>query len=167
MTTNTQRSQCCNMVSQWIVAVILGLSSLSFVRAYTIAPITDGMRVASSQIISYLLPTNGVNEESSEGWKRLAYICDTYGPRFSGSQALEDAFDYIRDLAVADNLRVTEQWTTVPKWVRGEEVAYMVSPRRRKLNLVGLGMSNSTLGKVRCTFLSACSLFINAYTNRS
>lgn len=136
-------------MSRWIIAaIIVVLLKISLVQAYTIAPITDAMRMASSQIISYLLPASGVNEETSEGWKRLAYICDTFGPRFSGSQALEDSFDYIRDLAASDNLKVTEQWTTVPKWVRGEEIAYMLSPRRKKLNLVGLGMSNSTLGKV-------------------
>ncbi len=34
----------------------------------------------------------------------------------------------------------------VPKWVRGEEWAYMLSPRLKKLHMVGLGMSNSTHG---------------------
>jgi carboxypeptidase Q len=34
----------------------------------------------------------------------------------------------------------------VPKWVRGEEWGYMITPRMKKLHLVGLGMSNSSGG---------------------
>lgn len=35
----------------------------------------------------------------------------------------------------------------VPKWVRGEEWGYLISPRLKKLHMIGLGMSNSTHGK--------------------
>ena len=35
----------------------------------------------------------------------------------------------------------------VPKWVRGEEWGYLISPRVKKLHLIGLGMSNNTKGK--------------------
>lgn len=72
---------------------------------------------------------------------------DTFGPRFSGSENLENALDYIRELALSDGLRVTEQDTMVPKWVRGEEWGYLIAPRLKKLHLIGLGMSNSTHGK--------------------
>jgi carboxypeptidase Q len=137
-----------------ILRLVTVLCSIAASSSYTIAPITDAMKSASSKIISYLLPPTGVTESSSEGWSRLAYICDTYGPRFSGSQALEDALGFIRDLARdTDGLRVTEQATMIPKWVRGEEVGYMLSPRRKRLNLVGLGMSNKTIGMVEAEVL--------------
>jgi hypothetical protein len=55
--------------------------------------------------------------------------------------------DYIRDTATADGLNVTEQFTMVPRWVRGDEWAYLLSPRKKKLHMVGLGMSNSSQGK--------------------
>lgn len=58
-------------------------------NAYDIAPITPAMTDAAAQIENYLLPSTGVTQQSSVAWQRLAYICDTYGPRFSGSQALE------------------------------------------------------------------------------
>jgi hypothetical protein len=60
--------------------------------AYEIAPITNQMRQAAQQIEDYLLPQNGVTQQSSIAWQRLAYICDTFGPRFSGSQALEGTY---------------------------------------------------------------------------
>jgi carboxypeptidase Q len=46
-----------------------------------------------------------------------------------------------------DGLKVTEQFTMVPRWVRGEEWAYLLSPRKKKLHMVGLGMSNSSQGE--------------------
>jgi carboxypeptidase Q len=78
----------------------------------------------------------------------LETIADTFGPRFSGSQNLENALDYIKELATSeDGLRVTEEPTMVPKWVRGDEWGYMISPRLKKLHLVGLGMSTNTKGQ--------------------
>jgi carboxypeptidase Q len=132
-----------------LTATLTTLYLLHFppVSSYTISPITDDMTEAAQRIIAYLLPSSGVSTLSSEGWSRLAYICDTFGPRFSGSDNLENALDYIRDVAVnSDGLKVTEQFTMVPKWVRGEEWGYMMAPRVKKLHLVGLGMSNSTQG---------------------
>jgi len=32
---------------------------------------------------------------SDLAWNRLTYMADTFGPRFSGSQNLEDAMDWI------------------------------------------------------------------------
>jgi carboxypeptidase Q len=80
-------------------------------------------------------------------WLLMVFQLDTFGPRFSGSQSLEDALDYIRNTAVSDGLKVTEQFTMVPRWVRGDEWAYLLSPRRKKLHMVGLGMSNSSKGE--------------------
>ena len=113
---------------------------------YILSPVTQEMTSAADAIIRTLLPSGGVSPSSSVGWTRLAYITDTFGPRFSGSQALEDALSWIRDTAInEDHLRVTEQHTFVPKWVRGEEWAYMLEPRKTKLHMVGLGMSPPTL----------------------
>ncbi len=79
------------------------------VSSYTIAPITKDMQDAAAGIIKFQLPPGGVTQESSISWQRLAYICDTFGPRFSGSQALEDALTHIKNLATQDGLKVTEQ----------------------------------------------------------
>ena len=120
----------------------------SWVEGYEIAPITADMKTAANAIVNFLLPPlEPVTQETSVGWSRLAYICDTFGPRFSGSETLEIVLSHIKELATKDGLRVTEQATMVPKWVRGEEWATMISPRTKKLHMVGLGMSNSTQGK--------------------
>jgi carboxypeptidase Q len=114
---------------------------------YTLAPVTDDMRSVAQQVLDTALPTTGVTQESSVAWSRLAYICDTFGPRIAGSQALEDALDWIKVTAESDGLRVTEEPTLVPHWVRGEEWAYLLSPRKKKLHMVGLGMSIGTRGE--------------------
>jgi hypothetical protein len=105
---------------RWIVCLSV-CTAASLCAAYTIAPVTDDMIQVADSVISDLLPPTGVSQTSSTGWQRLAYICDTFGPRFSGSQNLENAFDYIATQAAKDGLRVTEEYTSVPKWVRGDE----------------------------------------------
>lgn len=84
-------------------------------------------------------------ENNSSAWNRLAYITDTFGPRFSGTPALEAVLTYVQQTAGAvDGLKVTAEPVTLPRWVRGEEYATMVSPRNKALHFCGLGYSNST-----------------------
>lgn len=59
---------------------------------------------------------------------------------------MERALDWVRDTARADGLIVTEQPTLVPRWVRGNESAWLTAPRLKKLHFVGLGMSVGTSG---------------------
>eukprot|EP01094_Clydonella_sp_ATCC50884_P016939 TRINITY_DN2865_c0_g1_i1.p1 TRINITY_DN2865_c0_g1~~TRINITY_DN2865_c0_g1_i1.p1 ORF type:complete len:466 (-),score=134.33 TRINITY_DN2865_c0_g1_i1:1368-2765(-) len=79
------------------------------------------------------------------GYDRLAEMCDTFGSRLSGSDALEEALDWIASTMRTDGLDgVTEQPVLVPKWVRGSESLEMVLPRHKKMNMLGLGGSIST-----------------------
>ena len=134
-------------------APLAALLAASAVRAYDLAPVTPDMQSAAASIIAALLPPGGVSEASSTAWQRLAYVCDSFGPRLSGSAALEATLDYVRDTAKnTDGLVVTEMATTVPKWVRGEESASWTTTnlpgaqRTKKLHMVGLGMSIGTGG---------------------
>jgi hypothetical protein len=72
-----------------LAAVAAGL--IAPVTSYDIAPVTSDMTNAAAQIISTLLPPGGVAQDSPNAvaWKRLAFITDTFGPRFSGSANLE------------------------------------------------------------------------------
>jgi len=71
-----------------------------------------------------------MGQNSTALYDRIAWLCDTYGPRFSGSQALEDAISGLRDkIQTEDGMQVLEEPVSVPKWVRGDEYAKMLQPR--------------------------------------
>lgn len=81
----------------------------------------------------------------SSAFERLAELTDTFGPRFSGSQSLEDALDWIVSELRADGFdAVMEDPVMVPRWVRGEESLSLVSPRRADMQILGLGGSIAT-----------------------
>jgi carboxypeptidase Q len=78
-------------------------------------------------------------------WDRLAVLTDTYGHRLSGSQALEDAFDWAAETMRRDGFdRVWMDPVKVPKWVRGTESLELTAPRRHSIPMLGLGMSVGT-----------------------
>ncbi len=82
---------------------------------------------------------------SPAAYDRLATLTDTFGPRLSGSSALENAIDWILGEMRADGLaNVHGEPVMVPHWVRGEESAALVSPRAVPLHMIGLGMSVGT-----------------------
>ncbi len=95
-------------------------------------------RDAASRIIAAALA-------DSAAWHRLAELTDTFGPRFSGTQALEDALDWVLAEMKKDGLEnVRGEPVMVPRWVRGEESAELVLPRPAKLAMLGLGGSIAT-----------------------
>jgi carboxypeptidase Q len=76
---------------------------------------------------------------------RLSLLTDRFGSRLSGSRSLEDAIDWILAEMRRDGLEnVRGEPVTVPHWVRGEESAELVRPRRQKLGMLGLGNSVGT-----------------------
>ena len=79
------------------------------------------------------------------GFTRLATMCDTFGPRFTGSKNLEDAIDWCLTEMKKDGFKnVRGEAVKVPRWVRGSESVEMISPRYRKLPMLGLGGSIGT-----------------------
>lgn len=81
----------------------------------------------------------------SLGFDRLAYMCDTFGPRFSGSQNLEDAIDWILEEMARDGLdNVHGEEVMVPHWVRGNESLTLVEPREQDMQILGIGGSVGT-----------------------
>ena len=82
----------------------------------------------------------------SAAYDRIARLADTFGPRFTGTPALEAAIDQILDEMRADGLEaVRGQPVTVPVWVRGEESAALVTPSGEvDLPMLGLGGSVGT-----------------------
>ena len=81
----------------------------------------------------------------STAYVRLAEMADAYGHRLSGSQALEDAIDWMLAKMEADGLdNVRGEPVMVPHWVRGEESATLIEPRRMPLAMLGMGNSVGT-----------------------
>jgi carboxypeptidase Q len=83
--------------------------------------------------------------KDSTRWDRLAYFCDTFGPRLSGSQNLESALEWIQFQMLEDGLdNVKSEEVMVPHWVRNDEHLKLIKPYEGELSMLGLGMSIPT-----------------------
>ena len=119
--------------------------------------------LAALVILAIILPGVAVGQDWLEGhradaerliaaatadhstYDRLAYLTDTFGPRLSGSESLEDAIDWILAEMEADGLEnVRGEPVLVPKWVRGDESLTLLSPRKADLKVLALGNSIGT-----------------------
>ena len=120
---------------RWLLCFLFVVIS---VRADDTPPIVSTYTKPASQLID--AATN-----SNFAFQRLAYLCDTFGPRFSGSTNLDLAIDWILAEMKKDGLQnVRGEEVTVPHWVRGNESLEMVEPRHQKLSMLGIGMSIGT-----------------------
>jgi carboxypeptidase Q len=105
------------------------------------ADIATAYRAAADSLI------RGATGDSA-AYRRLGRMVDTFGHRISGSASLEATIDWILDGMKADSLEnVHGQPVMVPHWVRGEESAELVKPRRTRLAMLGLGGSIGTPAK--------------------
>ncbi len=81
----------------------------------------------------------------SMAWERLAYMCDTFGPRLSGSAGLEKALDWIYGEMLKDGFaNVRKEPVMVPHWQSGKEYCRMTSPRWQDFPMLSLGGSIAT-----------------------
>jgi len=84
-------------------------------------------------------------QADSSAYQRLGRLVDGFGHRLSGSRSLERAIDWILAAMKQDGLdSARTEPVKVPHWVRGEESAELLSPRRASLVMLGLGMSVGT-----------------------
>jgi carboxypeptidase Q len=100
--------------------------------------VTDQHRRDAERLITAALA-------SDEGWRKLTALCDGIGHRLSGSPSLARAVDWAVEQMELDGLSdVRRQRVMVPVWIRGEERAMLVAPRRAELAMLGLGRSIAT-----------------------
>ena len=86
--------------------------------------------------------------KNDDAWEKLAYMCDTFGPRLSGSKGHNNALLWMESEMRKDGLEnVTKEEVMVPHWVRNEESCYLEEPHKAEFNMLGLGGSISTGGK--------------------
>lgn len=83
--------------------------------------------------------------ESKVAYQRLIELCDTFGPRFSGTTNLELAIDWTLAQMKADGLdNVRGEPVKVPRWIRGAESVELLTPHQESLPMLGLGGSIAT-----------------------
>lgn len=123
----------------FVILLFIALVDVSWARqAESQQDVTAAYRATADQIIDAALADNAA-------WNRLARLTDTFGPRFSGSENLELAIDWILEEMKADGLEnVRGEDVMVPHWVRGEETLEILIPHKRKLQILGLGGSVGT-----------------------
>src|SRR5688572_30339231 len=102
------------------------------------ADLTEQYRTVAEKLINASLA-------DTEGYDRLAYLCDRIGSRLSGSAGLEKSIAWSAEQMKAaglSNVRILP--VKVPHWVRGAESARLVAPIEKPLHMLGLGMSIGT-----------------------
>ncbi|XP_017782230.1 PREDICTED: carboxypeptidase Q-like [Nicrophorus vespilloides] len=77
-------------------------------------------------------------------YNNLSLLVDKFGSRYTGSQNLNDAIDYMIDLGRKQNLESYGEEFLAPYWIRGNESASLIKPVRLDLPMLGLGSSVST-----------------------
>ncbi|MFT4111174.1 M20/M25/M40 family metallo-hydrolase [Silvibacterium sp.] len=101
-------------------------------------PITAKYKPDADRILAAAL-------QDTDGYNDLEYLCDHIGNRNSGTPQLNTAITWAADLmrkAGLENAQI--QPVDVPHWVRGDESAEFVAPIKKKIHLLGLGMSDGT-----------------------
>jgi carboxypeptidase Q len=101
-------------------------------------PLNESHRDVAQRLVAAAL-------NDSDGYAKLAWLCDRIGPRLSGSPALEKAVAWAAGQMKKDGLvNVVTPLVMVPHWVRGREGLRVVEPFEREIPMLGLGDSIGT-----------------------
>ena len=120
------------------LVVAIAATTLALGPADARAQSTETYRAAADRLID-------AATRDSAAWNRIAEFTDTFGPRVSGSPALERAIDWTLARMRSDGLEnVRGERVMVANWVRGTESAELITPRRQSLAMLGLGGSVGT-----------------------
>ncbi|CAL8110730.1 unnamed protein product [Orchesella dallaii] len=97
------------------------------------------------EVVYRILETTLTGHFQGKTYDDLATFVDKFGPRVSGSDALEESITYLGQLMTeADMEDVHEEEAVTPMWLRGNESAILLSPRKESLDIRGLGFSVPT-----------------------
>ena len=111
-----------------ITATLLFYFSICWAKA-----IEERYNEASLKIIAEAM-------SDSTAFNRLSYLCDTFGPRLSGSKNLEDAIDWIiREMKYDGLQNVVGERVRVPVWLRGKESVTLLRPFEKEMEILGVG----------------------------
>lgn len=130
----TLRTACAFTLSALLTQSVAAQQPATAVQQAAVA----AQRAAADQLIDAALA-------DTAGWQRLTDLVDRFGHRFSGSESLEQAIDWILVEMERDGLEnVRGEPVMVPHWVRGAESVTLVEPRTQSLPMLGLGGSIGT-----------------------
>jgi carboxypeptidase Q len=128
----------CRRARLGAVAAMVGLVVLIGPRSLAAQRLADEYREAADRIIDAATADHAA-------YARLTELVERFGPRVSGSVALERAIDWTLDEMKSDGLDNPHgDPVLVPHWVRGEESLEMLLPWARELPMLGLGFSVAT-----------------------
>jgi carboxypeptidase Q len=129
-----------------VIAIIVVLAVvLTKTNEQPMAKIQAEYQEKANIIIKYSISGEG----SGKAYDWVANISDLFGHRKIGSKALEDAIDHNVD-QFKNEYRLENVHTenvNLPQWTRGQEIAYLISPRIKRLAILGLGTTVGTDGK--------------------
>lgn len=119
--------------------ILIGLSYIYSIYSKEIPELTKNkLNLITDKILK-------ATNSDSTNWERMAYVCDTYGPRLAGSSNLNLAIKWFENEMIADGLEnVHLEEVMVPNWKRGLGVCQMISPRFHNINVSALGGSIAT-----------------------
>ena len=121
----------------FLAGVLLALASAPS-RAAAEQTLTEQYREEAGRIIGAALT-------DVEGWEKLVHLTTEIGHRLSGSPQLDEAIEWAHESMKQEGLENPYlQPIKVPHWVRGDEYAEIVAPRKKKLEILGLGRSIAT-----------------------
>ena len=123
----------------FLSSVPFGMAAvLGSVRAQSASDLTANYRETAARLIGAALTDD-------EGWRRLEYLCDRFGPRLACSEAAQRAIAWAADEMRREGLaNVRTLPVKVPHWVRGAESARLVEPLDSPVAMLGLGGSIGT-----------------------
>src|SRR5881396_3653392 len=128
----------------WLMLATIALGWAAWAQTATDSQskggVADSLDLAAYQPIAEKLIRAATEPDFAH--KRLAELCDTFGPRLSGTTNLEAAIDWVLVQMKADGLdHVRGEEVMVPHWARGEESLELLEPDSGKLAMLGLGNS--------------------------
>jgi carboxypeptidase Q len=125
------------------MAVVVGATVIVLAAAAPSLAAQDGSIVERYRDVANRIIDAALADSSA--YRRLAVLVDDFGHRFSGSESLERALDWILEEMQRDGLQnVHGEEVMVPRWVRGEESAELIAPRAKALPMLSLGNSVGT-----------------------
>ena len=116
-----------------IILIVAAMLSQSFGESIKSKYVETSLKIISKSLTD------------STAYNRLGYMCDTFGPRLSGSKNLENAINWILKEMKSDGLEnIRGEKVAVPTWIRGKESVTLLSPFKKELSMLGLGGSIAT-----------------------